>query len=310
MSLDELIRKYPASDQPINIVEEDEENCDIFLPVVEFDESLIKADESDLATKQNEKEPVTKLTIKEIKKWAKETPLEVLEEFISQSGDEHLRKIAHDEMARREKEEHVQDDKDKKKNLKKSDDITVLDESNEIVLGEECCEEVKKGCLMFFPIIDEEKWTSTIQNLLPEAIVTKLEFEPHITILYGFLDDELDKAELAQVVLEFLSRNPLALNVKPISLFQNDEHDVVKLEIEDTNGNLTRLNQVLRCCFAYSNSYNDYTPHMTLGYVKPHEGERYQNTIINPTDYGIQALSVGRIIYSDYNKEKLVITNE
>jgi 8-oxo-dGTP pyrophosphatase MutT (NUDIX family) len=86
------------------------------------DEPFEKDNSVEGAAKENssvEEEP--KMTKQQLKDWAKNTPLEDLEAFIKLSDSPELRKYAHEEVARREKEEHVKD-----KPIKKADNPFIL----------------------------------------------------------------------------------------------------------------------------------------------------------------------------------------
>lgn len=145
------------------------------------------------------------------------------------------------------------------------------------------------GCLMLkFQI---PNWTSFIENLInPEDIYndeTKsfgLEKEPHVTVLFG-LHDYVKPEDFKNILVPI---RHIKCKTNKISSFQNNEYDVVKFDIE---GNyLHQLNKDLRDTVDYTTSFPDYTPHMTISYVKPGLGKKYSKTlknslIITPTSY-------------------------
>lgn len=51
-------------------------------------------------------------------------------------------------------------------------------------------------------------------------------------------------------------------------MFFSNENDVIKVNVEDLNGNLTQLNKLVKSNFEYQNDYPDYKPHITIAYAK------------------------------------------
>lgn len=163
-----------------------------------------------------------------------------------------------------------------------------------------------KGCLMFYPDIDINNWVNGIRKLVPNHIVDEYEFEPHITILYGFEDDLMNVSKLKGVVNDFLISNPISIKADRIGVFTND-NDVIKVNVEDLNGNLTKLNKLVKANFPYENNYPDYKPHLTIAYVQKGSGAYLDNTLIDLKDYGLKNLNNGFIKYSNHIKEKTII---
>ncbi len=171
--------------------------------------------------------------------------------------------------------------------------------------SEEIKKDNDKGCLMFFPEIDIKTWKDSITNLLSQDIVLEYEFEPHITILYGFDDSKTDKERLMKLVESFVSKNPLDIQLLPLSYFRNDERDVLKVGIKDNNRNLEKLNNFIRINFPYENDYEFYSPHLTVAYIKSGEADKYKGNMF--MDAGIENLSEGVFRYSDANKDKTTL---
>lgn len=94
------------------------------------------------------------------------------------------------------------------------------------------------------------------------------ETEPHITIKYGLHDG---KAEATASVLSGVG--PIKAKIGKISLFKNDKFDVVKLDIESPD--LHRLNKKI-AELPHTDTHPTYTPHITLAYVKPGAGQKYE----------------------------------
>lgn len=89
------------------------------------------------------------------------------------------------------------------------------------------------------------------------------EDEPHITVKYGLLAKQVP-AELRDIAK---ATKPFPITLGKISLFKNDENDVVKLDIESPA--LHELNQRVSDAVPHEDTYPDYKPHATLAYVKP-----------------------------------------
>ena len=94
------------------------------------------------------------------------------------------------------------------------------------------------------------------------------ETQIHVTIKYGIHTHRWDK------VRDLLLRErPFELILGPVSIFHNDEHDVVKLSV--TSPDLVRLNKILSDSFEHTDTHPDYIPHLTLAYVQSGFGKRY-----------------------------------
>ncbi len=166
--------------------------------------------------------------------------------------------------------------------------------------------EILKGCLMFYPDIDINEWVHGIRKLVPNHIVDEYEFEPHLTVLYGFDDMKMNTDKLSSVVNDFIKNNPISIKADRIGLFSN-EKDVIKINVEDLNGNLTRLNKLVKSQFEYQNDYPDYKPHITIAYTKKGSGAYLEGSLIDLKDYGLKDLNKGVMKYSDSDKNKTVI---
>jgi hypothetical protein len=93
------------------------------------------------------------------------------------------------------------------------------------------------------------------------------ESEPHITVLYGIHEQE------PNIVKESINLNPVEYEITGLSLFENDDYDVLKCSIKSKD--LKKLNK--ECCdsLEYTNDYPDYIPHLTVAYLLPGRGKKY-----------------------------------
>ena len=143
-------------------------------------------------------------------------------------------------------------------------------------LLKEGMEGIKKeyGCLMLdFNIKSWDKITDKIKS---EDVYDKpgygIEKRPHVTALFGFICDKTSPEEVSELTKKLFS-NKLKIKVNGMSLFKNKDFDVLKFDI--ISPDLKKLNKALVEKFPYKNDYPDYTPHMTIAYLKPGTGEKY-----------------------------------
>lgn len=108
-------------------------------------------------------------------------------------------------------------------------------------------------------------------NILKEDLYDEegygFETEPHITVLYGIHEQEPD------IVKDSINLNPIEYEITGLSLFENDDYDVLKCSIKSKE--LEKLNK--ECCdlLEYTNDYPDYIPHLTVAYLHPGRGKKY-----------------------------------
>lgn len=90
----------------------------------------------------------------------------------------------------------------------------------------------------------------------------------HVTVKYG-LEAETPSEALVSIAKETL---PFKVALGTISLFEQEDHDVVKLDV--TSPGLRALNAKVSAACPNGDTYPDYKPHMTLAYVKKGCGDR------------------------------------
>lgn len=125
-----------------------------------------------------------------------------------------------------------------------------------------------------------------------------IETEPHVTLLYGLHDDDINEQFIIDL---FRMINIDDIGFENISLFEKDDYSVVKYDI--ISKDLEVLNEM--CCkiFPYTNEY-DYHPHLTIAYVKPGMGVKY----INQLKY--KKLKFDSFVYSMANGRKIRINKD
>lgn len=107
-----------------------------------------------------------------------------------------------------------------------------------------------------------------------------LETQPHITILYGIHEDEIDP----EVVCNVIEKNmkPLKFTITNVDIFEQDEYDVVKYSVPVTP-NLKRYRNLF-LQFPNTQTYPEYNPHITIAYVLPGTGKKYKRELREPFD--------------------------
>lgn len=154
------------------------------------------------------------------------------------------------------------------------------------------------GCLMGFfennfdnPEIKEDDLYNNEENEYG------LEVEPHVTVLYGLKDDEIDESEIIKL---FTMINGPEVETEQISLFKNEKFDVVKWDI--ISDELTILNKMVSSMFPFKSDYPDYHAHCTIAYCKPDNGDSYVKTLPEPIKQ-----KIAYWVYSKANGKKIKI---
>ena len=102
--------------------------------------------------------------------------------------------------------------------------------------------------------------------------------EPHVTLLYGIHEDEIDP----EVIMEVIKKNmkPVTVTINEIGVFENDKYDVVKYNVPATK-QLRKYREMIEN-FPYTDDYPEYNPHLTIAYVKSGEGKKYAKKLEEP----------------------------
>ena len=99
------------------------------------------------------------------------------------------------------------------------------------------------------------------------------EDEPHITVLYGIHDDKC----LDAIADMLRTQRPIVCTLRRSSVFEKDDCDVVKLNVDSPE--LHRLRDKIEACCDNTQTYPYYQPHVTLAYVKKGEGAKYSGIL-------------------------------
>jgi 2'-5' RNA ligase len=113
------------------------------------------------------------------------------------------------------------------------------------------------------------------------------EDKPHITILYGLVEDD------PQPVIDLLQgKSAPKATLGKVSLFSKDEYDVVKVEVKSED--LAAFQKILWDGVEHESDYPDYKPHATIAYVQPGSGSRHSGS----TDFEGMELTFDTVIFS------------
>lgn len=95
------------------------------------------------------------------------------------------------------------------------------------------------------------------------------ENEPHITVRYGLATDDVTDLKKA-----FKDTPPIKAKLGKVSIFEADDHDVVKVDIDSPE--LRKANKIVGDTVDLpGETFKDYKPHATIAYVKKGEGKKY-----------------------------------
>jgi 2'-5' RNA ligase len=116
---------------------------------------------------------------------------------------------------------------------------------------------------------DAAELVRQIGRRIDPADLTKdgCEDTPHVTVRYGLWD-----GSPANAIPLIQSAGSLKYTLGDITLFENDEFDVLKISVDSPD--LTALNEKLKA-LDHTDTYPGYHPHVTIAYLKPGMGKKY-----------------------------------
>lgn len=121
-----------------------------------------------------------------------------------------------------------------------------------------------KSIVMFRLPSDIKKEVINIckNNIIDEALNDEgRDEDSHITIKWGLLTNDIEDFKDF-----FNDTKPIEIELGEISLFEQDDQDVIKIDIKSSA--LHRLNKKITDAFENETTYKDYKPHITLCYIK------------------------------------------
>lgn len=154
------------------------------------------------------------------------------------------------------------------------------------------------GCVMLE--IDVQNWSEILSKIDGNDLYKKdddhygKQKDPHITILYG-LDPKISDEKVISIFRE-VKKEDFNIKTSDINLFENDDYDVLKIEIEDDL--LNKYHRELKK-LPNNSKFPEYNGHITIAYLKPGFGKKYVEK--NPKI----KLKIKDIVYSKPNGEKI-----
>ncbi len=125
----------------------------------------------------------------------------------------------------------------------------------------------------------EDIWK--IENTELPGIPGGYQLYPHVTLLYNLRNTNINKIGSLISTLE-----PIKFEINGINIFRTSKgYDVLKMSVKPTE-ELLYIHQIFKDIF-HTNSNDDYTPHITIAYLK-------EGTALKYVDYEYK-----NIIYSD-----------
>lgn len=164
----------------------------------------------------------------------------------------------------------------------------------------------KYGCVMLFADIPD--WNKLVRRVIKEKDLYDpieepgeygYENNPHITIIYGLHEDEiLDKSTIYNIIQEIPE---MTISVKEIGVFDNTKsdkpYDVIKFDVDPTKTLLKFRDKFLE--LPNTQSFKEYHPHMTIGYVRKGEGSKHKRILKTPLKF-----KFSKGVFSDSNYRK------
>lgn len=151
------------------------------------------------------------------------------------------------------------------------------------------------GCVMFE--LDIPGWPDIISKIDIEDLSEKgLEEWAHCTVLYGIHDWDEPTEKVKKLIMQF---EPPEVELGKISLFQNENFDVVKIDVDSSD--LAKMNKYLIDNLHSTVKFQEYHAHVTIAYVKPGAGKKYEGmNIAIPQN----KLTLKKVVYSTSEKKK------
>jgi len=118
----------------------------------------------------------------------------------------------------------------------------------------------------------------------------------HCTVLYGLHEEEPIKTR--QILKKF---KPFEVFLGKLSIFNADNYDVIKIDVHGEM--LHKMHYTLDKNIKNENSWPDYKPHVTIGYVQPGIGKKY----VGIDEFRDRKFLVKTIIFSSSDGKKIKI---
>jgi 2'-5' RNA ligase superfamily len=135
------------------------------------------------------------------------------------------------------------------------------------------------GCVMLYSnILNWDKHLSIIdkEDIYDDELHDYgLEHESHCTVLWGIHQDETKPEDVTDLIKIF---KPVKVTIDKISVFKNDDYDVVKYEVPVTD-ELKKYHELVMLAFPNTQTFPKYEPYMTIAYVLKNTGKKYAKKV-------------------------------
>jgi len=137
-----------------------------------------------------------------------------------------------------------------------------------------------------------------LQSIFRASDLTKLGIEKnhHITVLYGLKNT--NPSEIKNVLLK-LKQKSFTVNITGVDMF-NNETDVIYLKCQSPILHTVRNHFEV---IPHIKTHSNYTPHITLAYLKPGSGKFYLETLKKVFKPGI--INIDYVYVSDKNSNEM-----
>ena len=106
-----------------------------------------------------------------------------------------------------------------------------------------------------------------------KGLESGIEKTPHITLLDGIHEDVDDK-KVDEIIYNSIYSPRIQL--ENVSIFENEEFDVVKLDIKSDE--IDKMHEALKA-LPHTSFYTQFLPHVTIGFVKSGKGKKYERML-------------------------------
>ena len=122
------------------------------------------------------------------------------------------------------------------------------------------------------------------------------ETDIHITLKYGL--HNFDFTEVRNILG---GKGPINIELGPMSLFNSDNYDVLKIDI--ISSDLHRLNKQICKGMEYTDTFPKYKPHLTLAYLNKGAGDKF----VGNKDFKGRKMRLDSVLFSGHDNRRTMI---
>ena len=122
-----------------------------------------------------------------------------------------------------------------------------------------------------------ENWKKDVLSIIDKEDIYDekgfgLEDKCHVTVFFGIIPDESNVNEIKEKIKDCDIDINKEYELEDISIFENDDYDVVKFDIKDCD-ELKKMHKFIKKTFPNKEDFPNYEPHVTIGYVRRGKGK-------------------------------------